>query len=104
MASMLASLQRGLPSRVFPSFPSLTRSFISRAAKRPLPAKRDPATTVQGTSPAPYPLETIQTPEDFLTAIGRQAEAKITASTWGDFWRMDGRTMKAAGVTVRDRR
>ncbi|KIP10206.1 hypothetical protein PHLGIDRAFT_66140, partial [Phlebiopsis gigantea 11061_1 CR5-6] len=46
----------------------------------------------------------VATPEAFLKAIGRSAETKVTAETWEDMWKLDGRSMKEAGVAVKDRR
>jgi hypothetical protein len=50
------------------------------------------------------PLESIQTPEDFLKAIGREAETKLSVESWTKFWKMDGRSMREAGIGTKDRR
>ncbi|KAF7314504.1 IGR domain-containing protein [Mycena kentingensis (nom. inval.)] len=54
------------------------------------------------------PTETskITSPEVFLKAIGRSSESKFKAEgmEWKEFWKHDGKKLKAAGVNVRDRR
>lgn len=50
------------------------------------------------------PLESIQTPEDFLKAIGRESETKLSVESWTNFWKMDGRSMREAGIGTKDRR
>ncbi|KAF5315324.1 hypothetical protein D9619_006994 [Psilocybe cf. subviscida] len=103
MAMSLLNLQRLVAPRILPSIPSLTRSLIIRpeAPKRnPIPPPRDPAVFRQGARPA----EAIKTPEDFLKAIGRSSETKLSPPSWEELWKMDGHAMKEAGLGVRDRR
>ncbi|KAF7298873.1 IGR domain-containing protein [Mycena indigotica] len=59
------------------------------------------------TRPVPNPTTTISTPESFLKAIGRSAETKMKNAEelgWEGFWQTSGASLKAAGVSVRDRR
>jgi hypothetical protein len=46
----------------------------------------------------------ISTPQDFLKAIGRSSETKISIDSWDAFWRTSGWDMKNAGLSVQDRR
>ncbi|EED82311.1 predicted protein [Postia placenta Mad-698-R] len=46
----------------------------------------------------------ISSPSEFLKAIGRSADTKVTAETWKDLWAIDGLQLKKAGLAVRDRR
>ncbi|KAF9534490.1 hypothetical protein CPB83DRAFT_756309 [Crepidotus variabilis] len=61
--------------------------------------KREPTLLVSNHTP-----EVVRTPEDFLKAIGRASETKVSTETWTKFWNMDGSAMRAAGVGVRDRK
>ena len=51
-----------------------------------------------------YVTGNITTPEEFLKAIGRSSETKITFDTWDSLWKTNGLSLKKAGVAVRDRR
>ena len=51
-----------------------------------------------------YATGDITTPEEFLKAIGRGSETKITFDTWDNLWKTNGLSLKKAGVAVRDRR
>jgi hypothetical protein len=55
-------------------------------------------------TPVPPPRGNIATPEEFLKAIGRGSETKITFDTWDSLWKTNGLSLKKAGVAVRDRR
>lgn len=46
----------------------------------------------------------ISTPEDFLKAIGRRSETKISFDTWDSLWKTNGQALKKAGLATRDRR
>lgn len=46
----------------------------------------------------------ISNPEDFLKAIGRGSEKKISFDTWDGLWKTNGLALKKAGLAVRDRR
>ena len=46
----------------------------------------------------------ISTPQDFLKAIGRSSETKISFDTWDDMWKINGQALKKAGLATRDRR
>ena len=46
----------------------------------------------------------ITTPHDFLKAIGRESEKKVSMDSWDVFWRTTGRELKGASVPVKDRR
>ena len=91
-----------LASRLWRAIPSLTRSINSKAASTPVPPIRDPSTLSQ-LHPS-YHLESIKSPADFLKAIGRSSETKVSVESWEDFWKKDGLFFKKGGVSVRDRR
>lgn len=46
----------------------------------------------------------ISTPQDFLKAIGRSSETKMSIDSWDAFWRTSGWDMKNAGLSIQDRR
>jgi hypothetical protein len=101
--SMTTLQLRSLASRLWSATPSLTRSINSRAV----------LTLVSPVSDSNVPsipqirsnrLESIKSPADFLKAIGRSCETKISVKSWDDFWKMDGSSFKKDGVPVRDRR
>jgi hypothetical protein len=46
----------------------------------------------------------ISTPGDFLKAIGRSSETKISFDTWDDLWKTNSQALKKAGLATRDRR
>ena len=48
--------------------------------------------------------DTFSTPADFLKAIGRSSETKLTVEKWEDFWKTSGYDLKKSGLAVRDRR
>ncbi|KAG6330695.1 hypothetical protein ID866_8395 [Astraeus odoratus] len=54
--------------------------------------------------PIPEPSGKILTSQDFLKAIGRDSEKKVSIDSWDAFWRMTGADLKAASVPVKDRR
>ncbi|KIJ54396.1 hypothetical protein M422DRAFT_222003 [Sphaerobolus stellatus SS14] len=82
---LLPVLQRGL---LKPQTFSIAAKYHSQAVTRPVPPPRG----------------SIQTPKDFLTAIGRSCETKLKVDSWEDMWKMGGYEMKHAGVGVQDRR
>ncbi|CAL1713266.1 unnamed protein product [Somion occarium] len=69
--------------------PQLVRTWVNKAQFRPVPP----------------PRSRLAGPTDFLKAIGRSSETKFEApATWEEFWKVDGNTLKKAGVPVQDRR
>ncbi|KIM56809.1 hypothetical protein SCLCIDRAFT_131762 [Scleroderma citrinum Foug A] len=52
----------------------------------------------------PDPRGKIATPDDFLKAIGRGSEKKVSMDSWEAFWRTNGWELKGANVAVKDRR
>ena len=94
---------RSLASRLWRAAPSLTRSINSRAAFSQVPPISVPnvLSTPQLRSNI---FESIKSPADFLKAIGRSCETKISVECWDDFWKKDGPSLKKDGVPVRDRR
>ncbi|KAG2037790.1 hypothetical protein BDR03DRAFT_956183 [Suillus americanus] len=54
--------------------------------------------------PSPRAAGKISTPQDFLKAIGRSSETKISIDSWDAFWRTSGWDMKNAGLSIQDRR
>ena len=49
-------------------------------------------------------VDTFAHPVEFLKAIGRSSETKVTIEKWEDFWRISGHQLKKSGLAVRDRR
>ncbi|KAF9013404.1 hypothetical protein BDQ17DRAFT_1169342, partial [Cyathus striatus] len=47
---------------------------------------------------------TIATPSDFLKAIGRNLQSKVSIEGWVQFWHTKGRDLKDTGVGVKDRK
>ena len=90
------ALQRDFTSRLL-SPVSFLRCSLSSSARPP--KKRDPKLRLTHSPP-----ESIQSPSDFLKAIGRESEKKLSVESWTQFWKMDGRTMRKDGVSVKDRR
>jgi hypothetical protein len=52
----------------------------------------------------PRPRDNINSPADFLGAIGRSMATKLTVQKWEEFWAMSRDELKKAGVGVKDRR
>lgn len=84
------------------------RTFVNHAAERRVPPTRGGTGTHLLLRQLAHAIATeslgIKTPEDFLRAIGRSAETKLTVERWEDLWRMSGNDMKKAKLDVRDRR
>ncbi|KAJ8586552.1 hypothetical protein M405DRAFT_795435 [Rhizopogon salebrosus TDB-379] len=81
----------------------LVFSFIQNAQSRTV------TTTVNNVFrrseiPSPRASGKISTPQDFLKAIGRSSETKISIDSWDAFWRTSGSDMKSAGLGIQDRR
>ena len=90
--------------------PSLVRSLQTKATIRPVPPPTGDAWSQQPdvrklTAVSRVILiDPISTPKDFLTAIGRSSEKKLSFNTWEALWNVSRYEMKKAGVSVRDRR
>ncbi|KAL0961248.1 hypothetical protein HGRIS_006210 [Hohenbuehelia grisea] len=67
-----------------------TRNVVNYAAARAVPPTRA--------------KEGIETPEDFLKAIGRSCETKLQVESWEELFTSSGAVLKQKGVDVRDRR
>ncbi|KAF8887169.1 IGR protein motif-domain-containing protein [Infundibulicybe gibba] len=80
--------QLGSTSRICNFIPHLSRSIVNRSISRPIPPPREP----------------IAAPVDFLKAIGRSSETKLTIEKWEEFWATSGHDLRKAGLSVRDRR
>lgn len=84
------------------------RTFVNHAAERRVPPTRGGTGTHWLPRNLAHFIATeslgIKTPEDFLKAIGRSAETKLTVERWEDLWRLSGQDMKKAKLDVRDRR
>lgn len=91
----LFCVQRVSSLGVAPAF--FLKKSLSMFSRKP--PKRDPSFRI-----TPSPIETIQSPNDLLKAIGRKSETKISVESWSEFWKMGGRAMRKAGVPVKDRR
>ncbi|KAJ2913928.1 hypothetical protein MD484_g6482, partial [Candolleomyces efflorescens] len=68
-----------------------TRSLATATRQRPVPAPG----VKQGA---------IKTAEEFLKAVGRDSESKVSPNSWTEFWGYDGQALRKAGLAVRDRR
>ncbi|KAG2010040.1 vacuolar fusion protein MON1 [Coprinopsis cinerea AmutBmut pab1-1] len=92
--SLFSSFLSGASARICRSTLSCTRSFAttvtSAGTERVVPPPRGPGK--------------IRTPEAFLKAIGREADTKLSADGWQQFWMLSGQDMRKAGLAVRDRR
>ncbi|KAF8527469.1 hypothetical protein BU17DRAFT_81639 [Hysterangium stoloniferum] len=82
---LLGTLHREV---LWPRVYAIARQYRTPAAFRPVPAPRGP----------------IQTPQDFLTAIGRSCDTKLKVGDWETMWKMGGTGMKKEGVGIQDRR
>jgi hypothetical protein len=51
-----------------------------------------------------YTLDVIGSPQDFLKAIGRGMDSKISTENWQDFWKTAGVQLRKDGLAVKDRR
>ncbi|OCH85588.1 hypothetical protein OBBRIDRAFT_784665 [Obba rivulosa] len=78
-----------LGSRLAAFAPRLSRSLQNRALARSVPPPR---------------AGSIATAGDFLKAIGRSADTKVSVESWEQLWQLDSHALKKAGVAVRDRR
>ncbi|KAG5648436.1 hypothetical protein DXG03_005010 [Asterophora parasitica] len=98
----------GSSSRLCAAIPSLTRSVVNRAATWPVPPPRGINDLFPLAPPAlintPRNAETISTPSEFLKAIGRSSETKVTVEKWDELWKLSGHDLKKSGLAVRDRR
>lgn len=100
-----------LAARLQSSLPSLTRAVANKAAQRPVPPPRGmPALLTLVPSPSTLTrtnaatLGNITSPQDFLKAIGRSAENKLSPESWEQLWHTDGFQLKKAGLGVSERR
>jgi hypothetical protein len=49
-------------------------------------------------------IGTFTCPAEFLKAIGRSSETKVSTEKWEDFWKTSGYELKKSGLAVRDRK
>lgn len=98
----------GSTSRLCSVIPPLARTLVNRAASRPIPPPRGidllPPAVALGLTSTVFQTEKIATPSDFLKAIGRSSETKVTVEKWEDFWKTSGQKLRKSGLAVRDRR
>ena len=99
-----------LAARLQTAFPSLARTVVNRAAQRPPPVPRG-APAVRAvkllrslTWTTAFTSGNIKTAEDFLKAIGRSSDTKLSVESWEELWQTNGFALKKAGLGVRDRR
>lgn len=80
--------------------------FSLRHSFRQIPCSRSRLvhSTTASPRPIPEPRGKIATPQDFLKAIGRNSEKRVSIDSWEAFWRTTGWELKSASVPVRDRR
>ena len=95
-----------LAVRLHPSFLPLCRTFQNRALLRPVPPPTGTCMLCLGLDyvALTFVAGDISTPEDFLKAIGRRSETKISFDTWDSLWKTNGQALKKAGLATRDRR
>ncbi|KAG1774907.1 hypothetical protein EV702DRAFT_1121757 [Suillus placidus] len=79
---------------VFPSIQNAQSRTVATTVRCNVPGRAD----------IPSPRGKISTPQDFLKAIGRSSETKISIDSWDAFWRTSGCDMKNAGLSIQDRR
>ncbi|KAF5382550.1 hypothetical protein D9615_002841 [Tricholomella constricta] len=96
----------GSASRLCAAIPPLTRSVVNRALSRPVPPPRgiNDLFSTQALINTPHTAESITTPTEFLKAIGRSVETKVTLEKWEELWKLSGHELKKSGLAVRDRR
>ena len=99
--SMTTLQLRSLASRLWRATPTLTRSINN---SRPALTQVLPTSDSSGFSSPQSHLESFKSPADFLKAIGRSCETKVSVESWDEFWKKDGPSLKKDGVPVRDRR
>ncbi|KAJ7288168.1 hypothetical protein C8J57DRAFT_1115557 [Mycena rebaudengoi] len=100
MTSLFAS-----GSRLCALVPRIARSFTT--VLRPVPAPRGTPLFPLGPNAkltATTESESITTASEFLKAIGRSAETKLSVESWEELWGQNGPKLKAAGLGIRDRR
>ena len=99
-----------LAARVCSSFSPFCRTFQNRALLKPLPPARGKHIIIffvswsRASKAQRFVSGGISSPEDFLKAIGRGSEKKISFDTWDALWKTNGPALKKAGLAVRDRR
>ena len=93
---------RSLASYLWRATPSLTRS-INRTAFTPVLPISDSNVFSSPQLRSNY-VESFKSPADFLKAIGRSCETKVSVESWDELWKKDGPSLKKDGVPVRDRR
>jgi hypothetical protein len=95
-----------LAVRVRPSFLPSCRTFQNRALLRPVPPPTGTCMLClgHGLVALTFFAGDISNPQDFLKAIGRGSETKISFDTWDDLWKTNGQALKKAGLATRDRR
>jgi hypothetical protein len=97
-------------SRLIPSIGWLCRSVANKALTRPAPTPRgtnkhaEREDSVRHSSYVGSLAGKIATPANFLKAIGRESDTKVSFDDWSAFWTSDGDALKRAGVGIRDRR
>jgi hypothetical protein len=95
-------------SHLCSAIPRLSRSLASAAATRPIPPVGGSImfslALLHQRLTIPSASGSIATPSDFLKAIGRASETKLSVEGWDQLWRMTGPDMRKSGLAVRDRR
>ena len=95
-------------SHLCSAIPRLSRSLASAAATRPIPplggSTTLPLALLHLQLTIPSTSGSIASHGDFLKAIGRASETKLSVESWDQLWRMTGPDMRKSGVAVRDRR
>lgn len=87
----------------------IIRRCLTTTSQIPVPNGKPPSTLDLRCQHSPctnvvHISDKITTPADFLKAIGRSCEKKLTIEDWAEFWNTSGITIKAKGLGVRDRR
>jgi hypothetical protein len=101
-----SSLLSSSPSLLRCSSP--TMSFLRPSLVRGLPRPTAPAIRSLHLGTPPIPPQRaeigITGPQEFLQAIGRDAEQKVKVETWDGLFSLQKHQLKTAGVGVKDRR
>ncbi|TFK40670.1 IGR protein motif-domain-containing protein [Crucibulum laeve] len=94
--------------RLCTAAPRLARPLTTKGVQRPIPSPRGidslPPAHLAHSLTSTSNVETIATPDDFLKAIGRESETKLSVESWEELWKTSGEKLKESGLAVRDRR
>jgi len=89
----------GFAPRLGTIAPRLTRNLVSRTTLREVPKPHVLPPVISDRKPLQ-----INTPQEFLTAIGRSCHEKLEPESWDVFWKSTRNDLKKSGLGVKERR